>query len=365
MKLTIDPKTLAEAVTWAARTLPNRPTAPILAGLHLQADADGTLTISAFDYDTAARATIQADTVPEPGQTVIPGRILAEVTASLASSRSIADIAANGNEATITCGTADFTLQTLPVDDYPALPQPPEPAGTVDGALFAAAVNQIHVACSRDTTLPMLNGIRVDSDGPTLTLAATDRYRIAVRDLPWTPETGQTLGVLVPGKTLHAIAKTVGGQPVTVAFTDSLAAISTPGRQTIVRLLEPQFIDYRARIRIDPAITATVDPQALAAAVKRVALVADPDAAAIRLAFTDGHVRVQAGDGNIGRGGDTVACQLDGDPIDIAFQAAFLLDGLQAIDGPMTIGMETPTRPALLSSQDGAFQYLAMSLRLS
>lgn len=365
MKLTIDPKTLAEAVTWAARTLPNRPTAPILAGLHLQADNDGTLTISAFDYDTSARATIQADTVAEPGQTVIPGRILAEVAASLVTSRSMADLAASGNEATITCGTAEFTLQTLPVDDYPTLPQPPEPAGTVDGALFAAAVAQVHVACSSDTTLPMLSGIRVDADGQTLTLAATDRYRIAVRDLPWTPETGQTLGVLVPGKALHSIAKAVGGQPVTLAFNDSLAAISTPGRQTTVRLLDSQFIDYRARTGIDSTITATVDPQALAAAVKRVALVADRDAAAIRLAFTDGHVRVQAGDGSIGRGGDTVECTLAGEPIDIAFQSNFLLDGLQAIDGPASIGMETPTMPALLASQDRAYQYLAMSLRLS
>lgn len=375
MKLTIDPKLLAYLVASTARALPQRPSVPALAGLLLEA-ADDQLTVSAFDYDISARGTAAAD-VAEPGRILLPGRLLAEVARALPS-ESFADITATGTEATIRCGRYDAALLLLPVDDYPTLPQAPEPAGTIDADLLTAAVQQVHPATSNDDTLPMLTGIRFDFDieNARLTLAATDRYRIAVTDTAWTPDTSAWAGdqhrgdnpgisALIPGRHLHDITKGLGHGPVTIAVNDRLAAFTTDTQQTTVRLLENQFIDYRARTSYDATTTAAVDAAALAAAVKRVGLVADRKTTAIRLAFTVGEVTVRAGGGDIGRGNETVECTLDGDPVEIAFQSNFLLDALNAIDGQATIGMTGDAKPALFSSHGGVHQQLVMALRLS
>jgi DNA polymerase-3 subunit beta len=229
--------------------------------------------------------------------------------------------------------------------------------------VFAHAVAQTHPAASSDDTLPMLTAIRLDSVGDQLTLAATDRYRIAVTDTTWTPSSGP-IGVCVPGRQLHDIARNLGHGDVTLAIDDKLAAISTTDRTATIRLLDDQFIDYRSRTTIDQPITATVDAPTLAAAVKRVALVADRKSTAIRLEFSGGEVLVTAGDAEIGRGSEAADAALDGaDSIEIAFQAQFLLDVLSAINGPARIGMETSTKPALFRPEDDLFACLVMSLR--
>lgn len=363
MKFTIDPKLLADTITAAARALPQRPVVPVLSGLLLHADNDQ-LTVSAFDYDTSHRGTIAAD-VAEPGKVLLPGRLLAEVAKSLPTGV-FADVTATDRECVITCGRAEFALVTLPVEDYPNLPEPPPAAGTVDGALFAHAVEQVAIATARDDTLPALTGVRIDAstgaDGARLTLAATDRYRIAVRDLPWQPAAETSLGQLVPGKVLHDLTRGLGGGPVTLAFNDKLAAASTATRQTTVRLIDEQFINYRARVDVEMPIVATVDPAALADAVKRVALVAEKNTA-VHLAFSPGEVLIRAGGGDVGRGSDAAPCELAGDEIEIAFQSQFLLDALGALDGQARIGMEATLKPALFASEDGAYKQLLMSLR--
>ncbi|MGI5288059.1 DNA polymerase III subunit beta [Nonomuraea polychroma] len=360
MKFTIDPKLLADTVASAARALPQRPVVPVLSGLLVHA-ASNQVTVSAFDYGTSYRGTVAAE-VAEPGEVLVPGRLLAEVAKSLPTTMFV-DVTSTDREVVLTCGPSEFGLITMPVEDYPSLPEPPMSAGTADGAVLARAVEQVAIACAKDDTLPMLTGVRVDADGRTLTLAATDRYRIAVRDLPWQPHTATSLGQLVPGKILHDIVRDLHG-PVTIAVNEQLAAFTTDTRETTVRLLDNQFIDYRARVDIDTPIVATVDAAALAGAVKRVALVAEKNTA-IRLTFTAGEVLVQAGGGDIGRGRDAVPCELDGDTIEIAFQSQFLLDALNAIDGPARIGMEGGTKPARISCEDGSYRCLVMSLRLS
>jgi DNA polymerase-3 subunit beta len=217
---------------------------------------------------------------------------------------------------------------------------------------------------ANDDTLPMLTGIRLDTAGQQLTLAATDRYRIAVTDTTWTPDGDSNLSAMIPGRHLHDTVKGIGHGTVTIGLNDQLASLTTADRQTTVRLLDEQFIDYRPRVTLDASTTATVDAPVLAAAVKRVAIVAERSTA-IRLAFTDGQVRVQAGAADVGRGGDTVDCTLDGDPIDIAFQSQYLLDGLTVAGGTVRIGMTEPLKPALISSEDETYRYLVMALRLS
>ncbi|GAA2844143.1 DNA polymerase III subunit beta [Streptosporangium fragile] len=364
MKFRVNRDVLADAVAWVARALPNRPAVPVLSGLLLEADDD--LVLSVFDYDVSARASIEADVV-EPGRVLIPGRILAEITRSLPGE--VVEVVTSGVEAVLTCGSAEFGLLTMPVEDFPALPEMPPKIGAIGGGVFAAAVGQVAPAASRDETLPMLTGIRVDIAGEGVTMATTDRYRIAAREFTWRPEgPDTTAAAMVPARVLVDVAKSLRGGEVSVSLGDGVAGFESVGRSTTVRLLDEQFIDYRSRLTGDWSIRADVRVAPFIDAIKRVALVAEPNTA-IRLSFSPGQVLIQAGGGDVGRGTEIVDAELSGGDIQIAFQAQFLLDGLNGVETEFVrLNMESPSRPALITEVPGdadpAFRYLVMSLRL-
>src|SRR5215470_6094816 len=183
MKFTVGREALGEAVAFVARALSSRPVIPLLSGMLLEAGPDG-LVLSCFDYEVSARATVEADVI-EPGTALVPGRLLAEITKSLPA-RPV-EFSDDGEVVNLICGRAEFGLVCLPVRDYPALPKSPPPVGVVDGGALACAVGQVAPAASRDDTLPMLTAVCLDINGPLLTLAATDRYRLAVSEVPFTP----------------------------------------------------------------------------------------------------------------------------------------------------------------------------------
>ena len=214
MKFQVERDVLAEAVGWASRALPARPVIPVLSGLLLQAADDG-LTLSCFDYEVSARVEVNAQ-IAEPGTVLVPGRLLAEITRSLPSLP--VEFADDPEGVSLTCGSASVTLVTLPVEEYPDLPELPYTAGTVDGGVLAAAISQVTPAASRDDTLPLLTGVNIEVDGDIMTLAATDRYRLAVRELPWSPvRPGRQGEFLVPARTLADAARTMTpGVPVTI-----------------------------------------------------------------------------------------------------------------------------------------------------
>ncbi|WP_433435952.1 DNA polymerase III subunit beta [Nonomuraea sp. CA-141351] len=363
MKIRVNRDVLADAVAWAARVLPARPVVPVLSGLLLEAGDE--LTLSAFDYDVSARAAVDAD-VAEEGRVLIPGRLLAEISRSLPADD--VEIVTEGPEAVLTCGSAEFGLITMPVEDFPTMPTMPPSIGAVGGGVFASAVGQVAPAASRDDTLPMLTGIRVDIEGEAVAMAATDRYRIAARDFTWRPASPDlAVSAMVPARVLVEVAKSLRGGEVSIAMGDGVAGFESVGRSTTVRLLDEQFIDYGARLTSDWSIRADVAVAPFVNAIKRVALVAERNTA-IRLSFSQGQVLIQAGGGDIGRGAEVVDCELRGDDIEIAFQSQFLLDGLTGIESELArINMESPTRPALIQDVPGdaepAFRYLVMSLR--
>ncbi|SDK01396.1 DNA polymerase-3 subunit beta [Nonomuraea jiangxiensis] len=345
--------------------LPSRPVTPVLSGLLLEAGDE--LSLSAFDYDVSARADVDAD-VAEEGRVLIPGRLLAEISRSLPAEE--VEIVTEGPEAVLTCGSAEFGLITMPVEDFPTMPTMPPGIGAVGGGVFASAVGQVAPAASRDDTLPMLTGIRVDIEGESVAMAATDRYRIAARDFLWRPvDPGVAVSAMVPSRVLVEVAKSLRGGEVSIAMGDGVAGFESVGRSTTVRLLDEQFIDYRARLTAEWSIRADVAVAPFVNAIKRVALVAERNTA-IRLSFSQGQVLIQAGGGDVGRGAEVVPCELRGDDIQIAFQSQFLLDGLTGIESELArINMESPTRPALIQDVPGdahpAFRYLVMSLRQS
>ncbi|MFI0420377.1 DNA polymerase III subunit beta [Spongiactinospora sp. 9N601] len=364
MKFRVNRDVLAEAVAWTARVLPARPVVPVLTGILLEAGEE--LVLSAFDYEVSARCSVEAE-VAEPGRVLIPGKILAEISKSLPDEP--VEVATSGVEAVLTCGSAEFALLTMPVEDFPALPPMPERVGAVGGGVFAAAIAQVAPAASRDETLPMLTGIRFDFADDKVTMAATDRYRIAAREYDWRPERpGFAAAAMVPARVLVDVARSLRGGEVAFALGDGVAGFESVGRATTVRLLDEQFIDYRSRLAGAWSVRADLRVAPFIEAIKRVALVAERNTA-VRLSFSQGRVLIQAGAGDIGRGAEAVECHLTGDDLEIAFQSHWLLDGLGGVEGELVrLNMESATRPALISGVPGDadpdFRYLVMSLRL-
>jgi len=368
VKIRVERNTLADAVSWAARTLPSRPALPVLACLVLTA-ADDSLTLSSFDYEVSSRVEIDADTA-EPGVALVTGRLLSDICRSLPAAP--VTVETDGTRLTITCGRSSFTLPMMSVEDYPQLPPMPAASGTVPGPSFAAAIAQVAVAAGRDDTLPVLTGIRTEIDGSTITLAATDRYRLAVRELTWNPAAADVdAKLLVPARTLAETAKALATvDEIVLAFTagDGLVGFEGRGRRTTSRLLDGEFPKYRTLLPTESAAVATVDTSALVETVKRIALVADRNMP-VRLAFENSEVNVRAGVGDEAHAQEAVECSFEGDPIDIAFNPAFLLDGLTAIGAVTTrFSFTQSTRPAVLTGEDADstdYRYLLMPVRLT
>ncbi|WP_035799371.1 DNA polymerase III subunit beta [Kitasatospora mediocidica] len=375
MKFRVERDVLAEAVAWAARSLPARPPVPVLAGLLLTAQ-EGTLALSGFDYEVSARVELEAD-VEESGTVLVSGRLLNDISRNLPN-RPV-EISTDGQRVTVVCGTSRFTLPTLPVEEYPALPQMPTATGTVSGEVFASAVSQAAVAAGRDDTLPVLTGVRVEIEGDRITLAATDRYRFAVRDLLWKPEQPDISAVaLVPAKTLQDIAKSLGsGDTVSIALAsggagEGLIGFEGAGRRTTTRLLEGEFPKFRSLFPTEFNAIAAIQTQPFLEALKRVSLVAERNTP-VRLNFEQGVLTLEAGSGDDAQATERIDADLEGDDISIAFNPGYLEEGLKAIDSAYAqLAFTTSTKPALLSGKaavdaeaDEAYQYLIMPVRLS
>ena len=180
------------------------------------------------------------------------------------------EISTDGVRVTVVCGSSRFTLHTLPVEEYPALPEMPTATGTVPGEVFAAAVAQVAIAAGRDDTLPVLTGVRIEIEGDIVTLASTDRYRFAVREFLWKPETAETSAVaLVPAKTLLDTAKSLsGGDRVSLALSGSgagegLIGFEGAGRRTTTRLLEGDLPKYRTLFPTEFNSVAVIETRAV------------------------------------------------------------------------------------------------------
>ena len=375
MRFRVDRDVLADAVAWAARSLPARPPVPVLAGLMLDA-SDGRLVLSSFDYEVSARVEVPAE-VTEPGVALVSGRLLADISRSLPG-RPV-DVATDAAKVVLTCGSSRFTLLTLPVEDYPTLPEMPGASGSLHGDAFATAVGQVSVAAGRDDTLPVLTGVRLEIEGSTITMAATDRYRLAVRDLVWSPEqSGLSAIALVPARTLADTAKALASaDKVTVALAtpgagEGLVGFEGSGRRTTSRLLDGEFPKYKSLLPAESSSVATVETASLVESVRRVALVAERNTP-IRLSFSSGEVTLEAGTGDEAQASESLDGTLTGDDISIAFNPAYLLDGLGALGTDFAeLRFTAPTRPAVIAGKGTAeatagddYRYLLMPVRLS
>lgn len=371
MKFRVERDVLTEAVSWAARSLSPRPPVPVLSGLLLKAEA-GTLSLASFDYEISARLHIPAD-ISEEGTILVSGRLLADICRSLPAAP--VDVETDGSKVTLTCRSSRFHLATMPVSDYPELPALPDISGTVDGDAFAQAVSQVIIASSKDDTLPILTGVKMEIEGDLITLLATDRYRLALREIRWNPSTPNiSTGALVKAKTLSEVAKTLGGSGnINIALSENseLIGFESGGRRTTSLLVDGDYPKIRSLFPDTTPIHATVETHALAEAVRRVSLVAERNTP-VRLMFTDGQLTLDAGTGEDAQASENLEAALVGDEITVAFNPHYLSEGLSAFDSKyVRFSFTSAPKPAMLSAQDeidgerrDEYRYLVMPVRL-
>jgi DNA polymerase-3 subunit beta len=375
MRFRVDRDVLAEAVTWTARSLPTRPPVPVLAGVRLEADVQGAVQLSSFDYEVSARSEIAAD-VSAAGTVLVSGRLLAEIARALPNKP--VDVALEGTRVIVTCGASRFTLLTMPVEDYPALPAMPGEVGVVRGDDLTQAVAQVTVAASRDDTLPLLTGVRMEIEGDTITLLATDRYRLALRTLTWTPASpGMSAVALVRARTLSDAAKSLGGSDqVTVALSVGagvdLIGFEAGGRHTTSLLVDGDYPPVRRLFPEETPIHAVVATAPLIEAARRVSLVAERNTP-IRLAFSAGQVVLDAGQGDDAQASEALEASLTGEDITVAFNPQYLLDGLGALTTDFVrLAFTHPNKPVEFTGQtslegddERTYRYLLVPIRFA
>ena len=405
MKFTVERDALVEAVAWVARALPTRPVVPVLTGLMLSADADdqqgqpgaGFLTLSCFDYEVSARVRVRAE-VAEPGTFLVPGRLLVEIVRSLP--QHPVEFGDDQDGVSVACGDAAFMLTPLPQADYPELPELPQLAGTADGGVLATAIGQVTPAASRDDTLPMLTAVNVELDGKTMTLAATDRYRLAVRELDWNPAPGPgdlgRIALLVPARALSDAARMMShgtevrvvlrhaadgaGAPLdrgTPGAAEAMIGFETGDRRLTARLLAGEFVRYRSRFPEEFGCTADLPAEAFTEAVRRVALVAERGTP-VQLTFGPGRVTIAGATQGQAKAKESVAADFSGGEPSIAFSPQYLLDGVVAAtvaqpgeaapeSARVRLRFTSATKPAVItpvSAVGGDFRYLVVPQRL-
>jgi len=373
VKFTVDQQVLTDGVNWVSRNLSTRPIKTELLGIVVDATGDEVF-LSGSDLETSSKARFAADIVSK-GKVLVPGKLLAEICRSLPNKP--ITIALDGTRVLITSGAAKFTLPTLSIDEYPHLPELPEGTGVVASDTFAQAVAQVAIAAGRDDSLPTLTGVHVEITEDSVTLAATDRYRLAVREFTWQPsQPGVSTTALLRGRTIAEAAKSlIGAKNVSLSIapavnSDRVAGFAGAGKTMTSRMLDGTFPPYRHLLDQNIISTAVVEVAPFLDSVRRVALVTDKTVP-LRLEFNGTRVSLEAGAGEEAQATEAIDILLNGEPISIAFNPTFLTDGLQAVGTPFVqISFTGSNKPAILMGKNEAtgnvvenYRYLLMPMR--
>ncbi len=374
MKFLVEPTELVDAVNWVARSLSTRPIKPELLGIMI--DVDTSITLTGSDLETSTKAILKAE-ITAKGKVLVPGRLLAEIARSLPNKPITFTL--DGSRVLVTAGTAKFTLPTLSVNEYPQLPELPETAGVIPSDVFAHAVNQVAIAAGKDDSLPTLTGVHIEINQNKITLAATDRYRLAVRELNWQAKNSDIeVNTLVRARTLADAAKSLTAHSqVTLALSptgsnERLIGFLSELKTMTSRTLDGTFPPFKHLLPSDSVAEATIEVAPFLDSVRRVALVTDKTVP-LRLIFANNALQLEAGTGEEAQATEELDIVYSGEPINIAFNPQYLTDGLQAIGTPyVQINFTGASKPAVLTgkhevsgTRDISYQYLLMPMRYS
>jgi DNA polymerase III subunit beta len=365
VKFQVNRDTFSEAVSFAVKLLPQRTTLPILSGVLIEAAENG-LTLSSFDYEVSAKTDIAAE-VDEPGKVLVSGRLLAEIASRLPNEP--VRFSADEGKITVACGTAQFTLPGMPVEEYPTLPQISEESGVLPAELFSAAIAQVAVAASRDDVTPVITGVQLEVSQGSLSLVATDRYRVAVREIDWNAAAGlkEGLTALVPARTLIEIGKTFGHSgSISVGITNSdereLIAFHADKKTVTSLLIKGNFPPVKRLFPEAPDENyAVINTAELIEAVRRVSLVLEREAA-LRFTFSIDGLTLEAIGSEQAQASETIDAFLTGSDTVVSLKPAFLLDGLTSVHSEFVrisfTKTDNPNKPGpvLITSQSSKDQ---------
>ena len=379
---------LSDAVAWVARNLPTKNTQPVLRAVVITADDNG-LELAGFDYEVSTQVRISAE-VNQPGRVAVAGKLMADIVSNMPAKP--VEVSVDNSRMLLQGGAARFELPLMPLDDYPQLPKLPEVTGTLDTSTFVNAITQVASAAGRDDTLPMLTGVHMEISGNSVQLAATDRFRLALRSLEWEPVNADVQAkLLIPAKTLLDNARTLDShleEPVEIAVGtgenvggDGLFGLHSQNRETTTRMLDAEFPNIQPLLPKSHTSMASVEIAPLVEAIRRVSLVADRNAQ-LRMHFKPGEVTLYASGADSGEASESLQCAFTGaDELLIAFNSGYLRDGLSVIPTKRVVfGFTEASRPAIMipepeempeAGADGSFDtpatdftYLLMPVRL-
>ncbi|MEO6505202.1 MAG: DNA polymerase III subunit beta [Terrimesophilobacter sp.] len=365
MRFQVNRDVFSEAVSFAVKLLPQRTTLPILSGVLIETSDTG-LTLSAFDYEVSAQTTIVAD-IEEPGRILVSGRLLADIASRLPSAP--VQFTTEENKISVVCGSAHFTLLSMPVEEYPTLPTVSGATGLLPGEEFATAVAQVAVAASRDDVTPVITGVQLEISQGNLSLIATDRYRVAVRDVEWDsaePTDQETVSALIPARTLQEVGKTFGHSAtvsVTITRGDEreLIAFSADKKTVTSLLIKGNFPPVKRLFPEAVENYAVMNTAELIEAVRRVSLVLEREAA-LRFSFSLDGLVLEAIGSEQAQASETIDAHLSGGDTVVSLKPQFLLDGLSAVHSEFVrisfTKTENPNKPGpvLITSQSSKDQ---------
>jgi DNA polymerase-3 subunit beta len=364
VKFQVNRDVFSEAVSFAVKLLPQRTTLPILSGVLIEATDDG-LTLSSFDYEVSAQTQIAAD-VEETGVVLVSGRLLSDIANRLPNAP--VTFSTEDSRIVVSCGSARFTLLSMPVEEYPTLPQVGAESGLLPADQFAAAVSQVAVAASRDDVTPVITGVQLEVSENTISLVATDRYRVAVRNIDWdSNDSGtQSATALVPARTLQEVGKTFGNAgTISVAITNTddreLIAFRADKKTVTTLLIKGNFPPVKRLFPESVDNYAVINTADLIEATKRVSLVLEREAA-LRFTFTIDGVTLEAIGSEQAQASESIDALLTGSDTVVSLKPQFLLDGLGAVHSEFVrisfTKTDNPNKPGpvLITSQSSKDQ---------
>lgn len=374
MKFVVERDLLVDAVNWVSKSISSRPITTALLGIVIEVTDE--ITFSGSDLETSAKAKLKAE-ISQKGKVLVPGRLLAEISRALPAKPITFNL--EGSRVLVTAANAKFTLPTLPLVEYPTLPELPTASGSLSSDLFATAVNQVAIAAGKDDSLPTLTGVFVEINKNQITLAATDRYRLAVRELNWSAtDSNIETTSLLRARTLAEAAKSlIGTSQVTIALpatttNEKLVGFISQGKSMTSRVLDGSFPPFRHLLPNSSTADAIIEVAPLLDSVRRVALVTDKTVP-LRLNFSNNTLQLEAGTGDEATATEKLDINYKGEDINIAFNPTFLTDGLTAINTAFVhITFTGANKPAVLTGQTEAgsapitnYKYLLMPMRYS
>jgi DNA polymerase III subunit beta len=367
MKLTCTKDELAGKLQVAGRGVSTRTSVQILAGILLRA-GDGRLSLSATDMEISLRVSLEAQ-VEDEGAIVVPGRLLVDIVRLLPAGEVTISHRAEERVIELTCGSASYRLNTYVAEDFPRLPEiEDESAFTVDKEAFVDTIARVGRSASRDESRPVLTGVLVRFEGDKLVMAATDSYRLSVKETSLSDAPGREVEAIVPARALAELARVAqGGESGTiqVGVQENQVVFGVDEVWLTARRIDGQFPNYKQLLPETFEAEVTMPREEFLDVVRRTSVLAQRKSP-LRLRFEDGELTVSAQTQDVGEARESLPISYSGEPIEIGFNAEFLRDGLESVnDESVRLKLISPLRPGLIHGESDDFLYLIMPIRLA